>query len=88
MTAKKTTETGPDQDLPQQGFEKSLERLETIVAEMESGDLDLETMMSRFEEGRNLVKLCSDKLNEVERKIETLVRTDDDVVARPFEPEP
>ena len=60
-------------------FEKALERLETIVAEMEGGELSLETMIKRFEEGRKLVGLCSRKLNEVERRIEILVKKGDDV---------
>ena len=65
-------------------FEKALERLETIVTEMEGGALSLETMIKRFEEGRKLVALCSRKLNEVERRIEILVKKGDDVEAEPF----
>ena len=38
-----------------QGFEKSLERLEAVVAEMEGGDLSLEDMIKRFEEGQKLI---------------------------------
>ncbi|MFH1968832.1 MAG: exodeoxyribonuclease VII small subunit [Verrucomicrobiota bacterium] len=74
----------------QPGFEKSLERLETIVREMESGELSLEKMMKHFEEGMSLVGICSTKLNEVERKIELLVKQGDQMVAKPFEvpPEP
>jgi len=69
------------------GFEQALERLETIVSEMESGTLPLEDMMKRFEEGRALAKLCSTKLNQVEKRIEILVKEGDEVVARPFEGE-
>ncbi len=70
----------------QAGFEKSLERLEAIVQEMESGTLGLEKMMKDFEEGMALVKLCTAKLNEVERKIEILVNKDGATTAEPFEP--
>jgi exodeoxyribonuclease VII small subunit len=66
-------------------FEKALARLELIVREMESGELPLEKMMAHFEEGSGLVKFCSQKLNEVEKKIEILVKKDDEVVAAPFE---
>jgi len=69
-----------------QGFEKSLERLEAVVAEMEGGDLSLEDMIKRFEEGQKLIGYCSKQLDEVERKIEKLVKKDNgEVEAVPFE---
>ena len=68
----------------QPGFEKSLERLETVVREMESGELSLEKMMKHFEEGMGLVGICSRKLNEVERKIEVLVKKGDQTILAPF----
>ena len=68
-------------------FEKSLARLETIVEEMESGDLSLEQMIKHFEEGSKLVTLCSGKLNEVEQKIEKLVKKGGSLTAEPFMPE-
>jgi exodeoxyribonuclease VII small subunit len=63
-----------------QNFESSLERLEKIVREMEDKKLSLEEMISRFEEGQGLLKFCSNKLNEVEKKIEVLVKKGDRVV--------
>lgn len=69
-----------------QNFEKALDRLETIVGEMESGTLSLEKMMACFEEGTELVKFCSQKLNEVEKKIEILAKKGEEIVAEPFEP--
>ncbi len=69
------------------GFEDSLKRLETIVGEMETGALSLEDMMSRFEEGTGLVKFCTGKLDEVEQKIEKLVKKGDKIVTEPFEAE-
>ena len=68
----------------QPGFEKSLERLETIVREMESGELSLEKLMKHFEEGMSLVGICSAKLNEVERKIELLVKQGGQTTLAPF----
>jgi len=53
-------------------FEAALKRLEEIVEKMESGETDLDTMIASFEEGQRLVKFCTAKLNEVEKKIETL----------------
>ena len=66
-------------------FEKALGRLESIVSKMETGSLSLEKMMQHFEEGMDLVKLCSKKLNEVERKIEILVKKEGQTVLVPFE---
>ena len=68
-----------------ESFEKSLSRLEEIVAEMEDGSLGLEKMIARFEEGRALLKFCSDKLNEVDRKIEVLVQEGEAVTTKPFD---
>ncbi|NKB22821.1 MAG: exodeoxyribonuclease VII small subunit [Kiritimatiellae bacterium] len=70
-----------------QNFEASLQRLETIVKEMETGSLDLEKMMAHFEEGMQLVKTCSAKLNEVEKKIEVLVKKKDEITTEPFDEE-
>jgi len=66
-------------------FEKAMQRLETIVGDMESGALSLEDMIARFEEGQRLIGVCGRKLNEVQRKVEMLVKKGDDVLAEPFD---
>ncbi len=66
-------------------FEKALARLEAIVDEMEGGKLSLEEMMKRFEEGQKLAALCSSRLNEIERKVEILVKQGAKIEAVPFE---
>lgn len=53
-------------------FEEALKKLESIVESMESGDLPLESLLSRFEEGTRLVKACQTKLEEAELKISQL----------------
>ena len=83
MSKKKNDEEAPQ--AAEVSFEKALVRLETIVEEMEGGKLSLEDMMKRFEEGQGLVKLCSSKLNQVERRIEILVKEGNSVTAEPFE---
>ena len=77
MAEKNTEKTIP--------FEKALARLETIVADMESGKLGLEKMMESFEEGSKLVQFCTRKLNEVERKIEILVKKGGETTTEPFD---
>ncbi len=57
-------------------FETSLKRLEDIVNEMETSQLDIDKAMSLFEEGILLVKQCSLKLDETKKKIEILVNKD------------
>lgn len=69
----------------EQDFEASMERLEAIVEAMESGDLSLEQMISHFEEGSKRVASCTKRLNEVERRIEKLVKKDGEIGVEPFE---
>lgn len=56
-------------------FAEALEKLEAIVEAMESGDLPLENLLARYEEGVKLAKLCQDKLAEAELKIQQLEQT-------------
>jgi exodeoxyribonuclease VII small subunit len=53
-------------------FEEALKKLEGIVETMEAGDLPLETLIARYEEGTRLAKICQEKLAEAELKIQQL----------------
>ena len=55
-------------------FEKAMTRLESIVDELERGDLDIDKSLEIFEEGIKMSRLCSKKLNEAEAKIEKLTK--------------
>jgi exodeoxyribonuclease VII small subunit len=55
-------------------FEIALEELEGVVEQLETGELPLEESLAAFEKGVGLVKYCSQKLAEVERKVELLVK--------------
>jgi len=72
----------------QPGFEGAIERLEQIVEQMENDKLPLEDLLVRYEEGIKLVKVCSEKLDAAEKKIEMITR---DATGKPrlaeFEPE-
>jgi exodeoxyribonuclease VII small subunit len=83
MTAS-DTRAKKEKDAPT--FETSLDRLERIVEQMEDGKLSLEDMIRRFEEGQGLIRFCSGKLDEVERRIEILMKKDGVMTAEPFEP--
>jgi exodeoxyribonuclease VII small subunit len=65
-------------------FEKALKKLEEIVSEMENADPDLDKALSLFSEGAELVKFCSEKLNETKKKIEILTETADGVKKENF----
>jgi len=71
-----------------QTFEKSMEQLETIIKELEGGDLPLEKAIERFEEGIKLSKFCSDKLDETEKRISVLMQEIDGCLQEvPYEAE-
>ena len=55
-------------------FEKAIQRLETIVDDLEKGELDIDKSLEIFEEGIKMSRVCSKKLNEAEAKIEKLTR--------------
>jgi exodeoxyribonuclease VII small subunit len=55
-------------------FEQALKRLEEIVAELEKGELALERALQLFEEGVKISRMCGEKLEEAERKVEMLVK--------------
>jgi exodeoxyribonuclease VII small subunit len=53
-------------------FEEALNKLESIVEAMESDNLPLEQLLSQFEEGAALAKLCQSRLAEAEVKVRRL----------------
>lgn len=55
-------------------LESSLDRIQSIVREMEDGQLPLETLIDRFEEGVALVKACHEKLAAAEKRIQIITR--------------
>src|SRR5205085_2512168 len=63
----------PNESLP---FEQALERLETIVEELERGALSLDESIVRYEEGVKLSRQLGRTLDEAEKRIERLVVAD------------
>ena len=55
-------------------FEKAILRLEKIVDDLETGELDIDKFLEIFEEGIKMSRVCSKKLSEAEAKIEKLTR--------------
>ncbi|HPD16167.1 MAG TPA: exodeoxyribonuclease VII small subunit [Planctomycetota bacterium] len=58
-------------------FEKSLEALEEIVAELESGQLTLDEALDRYERGVAIHKACTEMLAAAEKRIEVLLKGSD-----------
>lgn len=56
-------------------FEEAMQRLESVVEEMESPELPLEKIIERYEEGMKLIGVCQEKLQAAEKKIELLTRS-------------
>lgn len=58
-------------------FEKRLRRLEEIVSELESDEIELERALALFEEGVAALRAATEDLGKVEAKVQRLVeRTD------------
>jgi exodeoxyribonuclease VII small subunit len=58
-------------------FEESLKKLETIVDQLEKGDLALEESLKLFEEGVGLSTACKQELDAAEGKVQMLVKQRD-----------
>jgi len=71
--------------LPKERFEDTFKKLEIIVNKLESGDLSLEDSMKLFEEGMRLSHLCSERLAEVQKKVELLLKSEEgELQSQPF----
>ena len=57
---------------PELSFEAAMERLESLISAMETGEIPLADMVSKFEEGSKLLKTCQSQLQEAELTIEKL----------------
>lgn len=66
--------TAPKNSDDEMNFERAMERLETIVDEMESGKMMLEELIVRYEEGMKLVGICQERLASAEKRIEIITR--------------
>ncbi len=66
-------------------FEESLKKLETIVEQLEKGDLSLESSLKLFEEGVGLSAVCKKELDAADGKVQILIKQrDGSLKAEPF----
>lgn len=62
MAEKKNTQT----------FESALERIELLAARMEKNDLPLEELITAYEEGLGLIRFCTERLDQVEKRLQVI----------------
>lgn len=55
-------------------FEEALKKLEAIVDDLEGGELNLDEAIKKYEEGMKLSSLCYKKLQEIQKKVEVLIK--------------
>jgi exodeoxyribonuclease VII small subunit len=72
--------------MAKQTYESAMKQLEQIAQELEAGELSLELAMKKFEEGVQLSRFCTKKLDETEQRIAVLLQDSDGSVQEiPFE---
>ncbi len=75
----------PEEPQGEPNFEAALKRLEEVLDSLEHGDLPLEEARRAFEEGVKLVRFCHQKLDEVERQVDLLLKDESGrFITRPF----
>jgi exodeoxyribonuclease VII small subunit len=76
-------------DAPPVGFEAELKRLGEVVEKLEDGELGLEESLALFEEGVKLSRSAQQRLDAAEKRVEELIRIDEngDAVTRDLDPE-
>jgi exodeoxyribonuclease VII small subunit len=77
MTDKKNQSAGD--------LDGSLQELESVVEQLESGDLSLEEALKQFERGIKLTRKCQTTLKEAEQKVEILLKKTTDAEPEPFD---
>ncbi|PJE78385.1 Exodeoxyribonuclease 7 small subunit [invertebrate metagenome] len=68
-------------------FEKSISELESLVQQMESGDLSLEESLKLFEKGVKLTRTCQSALETAEQKVQLLLEKEGSTETVPFSTE-
>lgn len=65
-------------------FEAAIAELETIVTQLESGDLELEQSLKLFERGIELTRVSQSRLQEAEQKVQILMEKQGQLELQPF----
>lgn len=60
-------------------YSEAMKRLETIVSQIESGELDIDELGNQLKEAQNLIKFCRDKLYKADEEIKKMLGDDENV---------
>ena len=74
MTEKQSNSINSEEQLQQFNFEQSLQKLNTIVENLEKGNLTLEESLTQFEQGVQLTRQCQTILKNAEQRVNTLTQ--------------
>jgi len=66
-------------------FEKALQELESLVEQLESGDLSLDQALKQFKRGVALTRHCQGVLDQAQQTVQQLIDPDDESSAVPFD---
>jgi len=73
--------------MSKENFEEAMKKLETIVTELEKGELNLDESVKKFEEGMKIAKQCNTILDDAEKKITILLEKDGELKEENFDVE-
>lgn len=73
--------------MSKENFEELMKKLEGIVTELETGNLNLDESVKKFEEGMKIAKQCNTILEDAEKKITILLEKDGELKEENFETE-
>jgi exodeoxyribonuclease VII small subunit len=65
-----------------ESFEVAIERLEALVSQLEGGDVPLEKSLAAFEEGRQLIAYCEQKLQAAEQVLKQIAKEAEDTLGK------
>ena len=71
--------------MAKENFEESMKKLETIVTELENGNLNLDESVKKFEEGMKIAQKCNNILEDAEKKITILLEKNGDLEENSFD---
>ncbi|WP_194437256.1 exodeoxyribonuclease VII small subunit [Vibrio fluminensis] len=69
-------------------FESTIEELDSIVEDLENGDLALDEALKKFERGISLARAGQTKLNDAEQRVSILLQNDDNAPLSDFTQQP
>lgn len=58
-------------------YEQAVAELEQIVAQMESGELNLDELSTKLKRAQELIKMCKDRLTKTDEEIQQILKSDD-----------